>query len=312
MHLFELPVARYRLTFQAVDTVCFPAYAGSAWRGAFGHALRRTVCITRQPQCAGCLLQRSCVYSQVFETPAGHQPLLEKVNTAPHPYILHPLATSGKHYAPGECFELYLTLLGKAIDHLPYLIHALRQVGEQGLGKGQGRCQLQLVEQQAMDSGKWQEIHRPGGSLHTLPLRQPGIPAPPEYLQIRLTTPLRLVQNGKLVHADRFSFQAFFNPLMRRISLLHAHHAAQQLTPDFKTLSQQAACVPLPKAELHWYEWSRYSSRQQSRIQMGGLLGTFDLPMGSLTTFWPWLWLGQWVHVGKGAVMGMGEYVLDY
>ncbi|WP_420842151.1 CRISPR system precrRNA processing endoribonuclease RAMP protein Cas6 [Halorhodospira abdelmalekii] len=23
---------------------------------------------------------------------------------------------------------------------------------------------------------------------------------------------------------------------------------------------------------------------------------------------WPWVWLGQWLHVGKGAVMGMGRY----
>lgn len=31
-----------------------PAYAGSAWRGAFGHALKRLVCVTREPACPPC------------------------------------------------------------------------------------------------------------------------------------------------------------------------------------------------------------------------------------------------------------------
>ena len=25
----------------------------------------------------------------------------------------------------------------------------------------------------------------------------------------------------------------------------------------------------------------------------------------------PWLWLGQWLHVGKNATMGMGGYALQ-
>jgi CRISPR/Cas system endoribonuclease Cas6 (RAMP superfamily) len=26
---------------------------------------------------------------------------------------------------------------------------------------------------------------------------------------------------------------------------------------------------------------------------------------------WPWLWLGQWLHIGKNATMGMGGYTMD-
>jgi len=143
---FNLPIARYRLTLRALTPIQFPAYAGSTWRGAFGHALRRTVCITREPDCRQCLLWRSCVYSQVFETPAGQGPLLEKINAAPHPYIMQPLATSGRQYAPGEVFVLELSLLGAAIGHLPYLIHAMQQVGERGIGKGDGRYALVAVD----------------------------------------------------------------------------------------------------------------------------------------------------------------------
>jgi hypothetical protein len=309
---FCLPVARYRFRFRAQTHIQFPAYAGSTWRGAFGHALRRTVCITREPECTHCLLWRSCVYSQVFETPAGHGPLLEKINAAPHPYIMQPLATSGRQYAPGESFELHLTLLGAAIGHLPYLTHALRQVGEHGIGKGDGRCALETVQQESVPgNGEWQEIYTPGGSLQALPGSVPLIPPLPQGLRVVLQTPFRLLQEGTPIRSGRFSFQLFINTLMRRISLLHAYHAGVELEADFKALSQRAAGIPLLEAELHWHEWSRYSNRQQNKVQMGGLVGSFGLPVDGLEDFWPWLWLGQWVHAGKGAVMGMGGYALD-
>lgn len=308
---FSLSVARYRFAFRALTSIQFPAYAGSTWRGAFGHALRHTVCITREPDCRNCLLWRSCVYSQVFETPAGHEPLLQKVSAAPHPYIMQPLATSGRQYAPGESFVLHLTLLGAAIAHLPYLIHAMRQVGERGIGKGDGRYALEAVAQETVaGSDVWQTIHTPGGSLQALPGSVPLIPPLPEQVRVVLQTPLRLLQEGTPIRSGRFNFQLFMNTVMRRISLLHAYHAGVELPGDFKALSQQAAGVALHAVDLHWHEWSRYSNRQQNKVQMGGLVGSFALVGAGLEDFWPWLWLGQWVHAGKGAVMGMGEYAL--
>jgi len=31
----------------------------------------------------------------------------------------------------------------------------------------------------------------------------------------------------------------------------------------------------------------------------------------TLAALWPWLWLGQWFHVGKNATMGMGSIALE-
>ena len=162
MQPFQLPIARYRFTFQAETLVRFPPYSGSTWRGAFGHALRQTVCVTREPSCAGCLLRRSCVYSYVFETVAEQEPMLAKIETAPHPYIVQPLATSGQYYQTGDLFDVDFTLMGKAIEHLPYLIHALTRVGQRGVGKQAGQAQLIRVEQEhTLGSNNWQRIYTP-------------------------------------------------------------------------------------------------------------------------------------------------------
>lgn len=309
---FALPMVRLRCTFQASTAVRFPAYAGSTWRGAFGHALRRAVCITREPECTGCLLWRSCVYSQIFETPAGNEPLLKEIATAPRPYILQPLATSGRQYRTGETFDLYLTLLGHAVAQLPYVIHALQRAGERGLGKHSGQCELRSVAQESVvGSDDWQEIYHAGGSLQALPAGIPPLPAIPQAVRVRLLTPFRAVQDGKLLGVQRFRFQPFMVGIIRRIALLHAHDAGVELHADFKALSQLADAVTLDNVQLRWHEWERYSNRQQRAVQMGGLLGEFGLSLAGMEALWPWLWFGQWVHVGKGAVMGMGEYRLE-
>ena len=41
---------------------------------------------------------------------------------------------------------------------------------------------------------------------------------------------------------------------------------------------------------------------------MGGIIGVLELNMSGLENFWPYLWLGQWTHIGKGTSMGMGAY----
>jgi CRISPR/Cas system endoribonuclease Cas6 (RAMP superfamily) len=65
--------------------------------------------------------------------------------------------------------------------------------------------------------------------------------------------------------------------------------------------------------DLHWHDWTRYSSRQQQEMTLGGALGRWTLrgSADTLAALWPWLWLGQWLHVGKNATMGMGGYTLE-
>ena len=62
--------------------------------------------------------------------------------------------------------------------------------------------------------------------------------------------------------------------------------------------------------QLRWHDWTRYSSRQQTKMQMGGLVGHLVLDGVRAQRYWKQLWLGQWTHVGKGTSMGLGRYRL--
>jgi len=49
-------------------------------------------------------------------------------------------------YEPGEAFDFTLTLLGKAVDFLPYFILAFREVAREGIGLSRARCEFDRVE----------------------------------------------------------------------------------------------------------------------------------------------------------------------
>ena len=42
-----IPLKTFRFYFKTESTIRLPSYPGSAWRGALGHALKKTVCVVR-------------------------------------------------------------------------------------------------------------------------------------------------------------------------------------------------------------------------------------------------------------------------
>ena len=98
--------------------------------------------------------------------------------------------------------------------------------------------------------------------------------------------------------------------LARRYQLLcdvHLGAAASQL--DFSTLVAQAEKISVDASALRWFDWGRYSQRQQQEMRLGGLLGSLQL-RGDLSPFAQLLHIGQWLHVGKNASFGLGGYRL--
>jgi len=255
----SLPLAVYRLEFAALQPIHLPAYAGSAWRGAFGHALKKLVCATREPACPTCLLYRSCIYPYLFETPPDPEAgKLRKYPAAPHPYLLRP-GPGGVH-PTGAIIHVDAVLFGHGNRHLPYLLHAFDRAGQRGVGQGDGRLELSRVMQRAPE-GDWRPIYRPGEALRPLPTTIPEPPPVPARLMLHLLTPLRLTEDNRLISQDRFRFHHLFSSLLRRISLLIAFHADEPLEADFAGLTRAARAVALAGARLRWHDWTRYSSR---------------------------------------------------
>lgn len=308
--LLNLAIGRYRIHF-ALHNGCgrWPDYEGSAWRGAFGRALRQAVCVTRLPQCAPCLLLHTCPYSYLFETPPPPQATkMRRYPAVPHPFVMD----VPWDRPPADRYTLGLSLFGWGNDHLPYAIYALQRAGEGGLTVRRIRLSLEEVEHDADLAGSWSPIYS-DGRLAAPPVQPPPIPPAPHSgtIEVIFRSPMRLKHNDDLTGPEEFTFAHLFKPLLRRLSILTSFHGMHPIETDFKGLTERARSVHVLRPELSWFDWGRYSSRQRSSMQMGGLLGSFRLDHAEIEPFWPFLWLGQWTHAGRGTSMGLGRYELS-
>jgi hypothetical protein len=309
-----IPLARYRLDFIVETPLFLPDYAGSTLRGAFGGALRRFSCMTRQKNCEACPLLHTCPYALVFETrppETGHA--LQKFSHVPHPYIIEPPQWGARAYAPGERLSFHLVLTGRALEHLALILFAFNKAFGHGVGKGDGTARLEKVMYIGIVENTPVEIPvLPAMDAEIIP-HDTALPPPPtlsvETLTLRFVSPLRLQKNGHPIDGRDLSARDLLMALVRRIALIHEFHGNGPLALDFAQLSRLAESVESQK-NLRWQDWSRYSSRQQQKMALGGVIGTWILN-GELTPFYPFLYLGQWLHVGKEATFGMGGYRLE-
>lgn len=299
-----LPIGRYRFLFEEKTPARLPEYAGSTWRGALGHALRRLVCVTGAPVCHGCPLLPGCVYPNFFETPAppGTGPLHIQ-GALPHPFVLVPSDRDlqGRH-------AVEFTLFGNGNRVLAYVVEAMRRAAAEGIGAGCGIMRLaEVLQENIPGAEQWISIWTPGTRLTPHPPAVPVCPAPPPEVRLQLLTPLRLRADQRNITPSSLQFSDLFSHLLRRISLLMRVHSGTPLQADFLALTTRARTVPLARRDLRWYDWQRYSNRQKTKIPMGGIVGELAIEQPH-PDFWPYLWLGQWTHAGKGASMGLGRY----
>jgi hypothetical protein len=281
-----LQVAALDFRFRARQQMRMPGYMGSAWRGGFGRALRRAVCVTGLPTCPGCRFEASCVYPYLFETaPGGKGGILAGYDRVPNPFVLAPPWEEGRMLQAGDETGLRLVLIGGAIEHAGFARQAVIEAGLRGLGPDRGALDLLAIDSAA-------------------PPQEPSLC--PGRVEIELSSPLRLVEAGRLVGPAALRPRHLLLSLLRRVSTLADRHGPAPLELDYRALKERAEAVEFEQAALRWAGWARWSGRQQALLQMDGLLGSLSLPLAGIEPLWPFLALAPWVHAGKGATMGLG------
>ncbi len=303
----ELPIARYRFGFALESEMRLPEYAGSTLRGVFGHALRRLACMTRQKNAAAARCCKAAPLQPAFSPPRPTPHSAKaKAQNPPQPYIIEAPEDGKYHYKSGETYHFNLVLIGGARARTALIAFAFAQAFERGIGAIKGRGSLQHIDIETAQG--WQPVFSDGriqehANSLILPERYPTAAT------LHIRTPMRLQSKNSVLGIHRISADILLRQLMRRTSAIATEHWAQPLNADFPHLSRAAATVSAT-GELQWRDWSRYSNRQQQAITLGGITGTwrFDhLPL----EFAQLLHIGQWLHIGKETVFGLGRYQLS-
>lgn len=313
----NLPFARFRLHLFVEDELSLPPYKGSAFRGGLGAAFKRAVCIYPGKECPSCQLKNGCSYAYIFET--SHLPQDnpgERTSNDPHPFIIEPPSEVKQRYLPGDELCCHLILIGKGIDYLAYFILAFAELGTIGIGKGRGKFQLAKVENIAADGssrliydGETLYLSHPLEIKSIVDIEREAGALNPNRITLQFTTPTRIKSGGKLIR-EEMSFDILMHTLLRRLSWLAELHCEQKWQLDYKDMLLRAKeSVSTAESRLFWYDWERYSSRQNARLKMGGFIGKISFE-GGLREFLPLLKLGEYLHIGKGTVYGLGKYRL--
>lgn len=307
----RIPYLRLRVTLHALEPAGLPSYKGSTLRGAFGHALRRTVCAIPEQECESCRLRAACAYTRLFETyiEGDPPPLLRGLETAPRPYVFEP-RTDARTFAPGDPLLFDLLLLGQAVDLQAYAVLALERMAAAGLGLKRHRFALDRVETLAPDGTLRPVVQN--GRATPRGLHPPALPredGPATRARLRFRTPTRIKLDHHLARSVDFRSLAFAM-LRRTLELAHFHLPGAAVDWTFRAYLEQADRVRVLRSDLRWHDWERYSNRQGRKMTLGGFEGTLDLE-GDLHPFAPLLRTAEIVHVGKGATFGLGKVEVE-
>ena len=302
---------KYQFLCRLENKAILPFFKGSTFRGLFGHALKKVVCALKRQECEECLLKERCVYSLAFETHLTTQPLEgSRISSPPHPFVIEPPLTSETNFPKGSAFDFNLLLFGEMNNSLPYFIYAIDQMGKIGIGKRingkRGRFLLKEVKSgnriiysdtdQKLDSTETYEI---------LPFLESENYSDNNFsIRIIIDTPLRIKFENRL-KAD-LPFHVLVRAMLRRVSSLYSCYGDGEPSLDYRGLVKRAETVQIVSEDLKWFDWRRYSQRQDQAMFMGGMTGSITYE-GKIGEYMPLIDFCSKVHLGKQTAFGLGK-----
>lgn len=307
-----IPYLRLRATLVAEAPARLPPFKGSMLRGAFGHALRRTVCVMGPEQpCVSCNLRAVCVYTRLFETFIEDEPppFLRGLSTAPRPYVFEP-GEERQEFSPEDPLGFDLLLLGQAVELQGYAALAIERMARAGLGVRRVPFRLESLRYEAAGGELLEGWDSRGRQwMAQAPAVLPALEGATaeqdsESVTLRFLTPTRIQVRKRPVEQPGFRLLAF-HMLRRALEVAHFHLPGVEIDWDFEPPLERANDVEVSH-RLTWRDWDRYSNRQGRKMTLGGFVGEMTL-RGELEPFGPLLRAAEILHVGKGATFGLGK-----
>lgn len=300
-----IPVAGYEFVFLAEDEVKLPPFPARALHGAFGNALKNSdVCVMPDlpdKECKGCELRNECDYTLLFKNYRDPPPQLKRKQDLPGSVIFR-IGQQQAYVSTPENHHLgiHLNLVGHANNHLRRMIDTMYRLGENRLSEKR----LKLVEVYQKRFGYLPHLIFLNGELkEPMPVQVIPVPVMPENIMIRLLTPY---QPGGSARNQPFDINYYLWSIIQRLALLQDLYTDQASeSVDFQALRRVVDSAQLTQNELYWYE-----PKGRGGYSNSGVLGHVSLVMAGLEWVWPWLWQGQFFHVGSRNSYGLGQYEL--
>ena len=253
-------------------------------------------------------------------------------DTPPPAYALWDLQDRRGHFDAGTAWGFELTLAGDlALRQIPAIVAAVQQGAEHGMGRVRVRSRVRQVTALAASSGASPvelplAVEEPQGDSMVLTWQSYRLSevafgyaqaagwaqawnGPLRALSVRYLSPVKIKERGVWVEVPGFS--AVMRAVVRRLRILsQVHGAGEWPQAEYGPLLDLAETVRLEHHETFWTGYAR-ESQQAGRYEVEGFIGQAWYAGDDLRPLLPALWLGQWLHVGKGYVIGNGRYTVE-
>lgn len=314
-------ICRVYLSARYATVLSSREHPGAMIRDWFGSALKHSVCPFPQHECRdACQLPGGCAYSRLF------QPTRAVVGASgrtgadiPRPFIIEPPLDEKSHYASGEMLAFNLVLVGMALSLFPFAVAALRDTARLGLmnvADEMAPWRLDRIVQishatspdgMVLFSAATPSLLEPLAAKSPAALHVESMRLPTDQLTLDLLTPLRLIVDEQFV--QEIDTGILCRALLRRIRLLSLTWCGAPLDHDYRhQIDEWCGRIQCQGRGLVWEEWRRHSARRDKNLRIGGLRGEITMS-GDLTELRLCLKLGEYLHLGKDTVLGMGRYV---
>jgi len=253
------------------------------------------------------MLRSSCVYAYVFEGLATEDRIIMRL----YPYVPQPFVIVTDLREPSEIKEndqwkFGLRLFGHAIDHFPYIVYSLMELGRSGLG----REKIRFAVERITEFGSSEPLYEAGGN-HLSKLRAPNIDLDCDTswdrsITVDFLTPVRLRVGGKEVSSINFS--DLTRAAIRRLNILTHFYGNEEYKNayDAADLVEKSTAVKTKWDETHRFELCRFSTRQNRKMILDGLVGSMAFA-GEMREFRHLLSLLPVTHLGKATSFGFGR-----
>lgn len=330
--LGDFRFGKYRFTLELQEPARLPEYKGATLRAGFGNLFKQTCCGVnqqdRQTECKACPFKEACAYAYLFNTqlPRRSQ-YLKSIREIPRPYVIEPPLDFRREIPAGEEFEFNLILIGRAVEFFPYffvLFNSMGESKERNIGLGTRRSKYRIIRVTSVDvyNEDWNILYTPRKELRVEFVRSDQISlanilranfnnSNGGELHVKLLTPMDIraesevdgERKSRLV--ERLEFRYLLRSLLYFTSTLSYFHCQGEplVDQEVKYLLDSAQKVRIAQDNTQ----VRTFPRKNQKII--GFMGDITY-QGNFDPFLSFLYLGEWIHTGKGRVIGLGQYRL--
>ena len=300
----EIPFGEFRFSFEMEDGLVLPSLPGVLWHSVMGKALHDLSCINPGMNCKECRLLHQCDYPYLFRRIAPPDSVMMRNKEVPVPHVFRYRQQPERKINEGDLLSVDIVLVGDAAERLVAVSRAMSLAVRNGLGKTRSKGQLISVQQKTID-GVFTTIIEEGQRLAKPVNVFPPLPSFLEQMDFVISTPYK---PSGFKRGDDIDVSHMLMSIVRRVSLLQYFYTDTRLQADFAWLKSATTLVKVVQNNLEWRSAQRYSTSHGKNIDTSGWLGQLQLDLKNAPSLWPYVFLGQWINMGKNAGMGFGRY----